>query len=111
MESTIGIIFMGTPHAGADLAKWASVLANLAKVAKATNQDIVEVLKPGSQVLAGLEQEFHRILEKRRQDGKPQLKIFCIYEELPVNGIGMVCSQLKGASCGNKPTLRIMTNN
>jgi hypothetical protein len=90
MESTIGIIFMGTPHAGANLAKWAAVLANLAKIAKSTNQDIVEALKPGSQVLAGLEQEFHRMLEKRRRDGNPALKVFCMYEELPVTGIGMV---------------------
>jgi protein SERAC1 len=90
MESTTGIIFMGTPHAGADLATWASVLTKLAKVAKHANQDIVEVLKPGSQVLAGLQQEFHRLLDRRKQDRKPPLKIFCIYEELPVTGIGMV---------------------
>ena len=81
---------MGTPHAGSDIATWASVLTNLAKIAKQANQDIIEVLKPGSQVLAGLQQEFHRLLEKRNRDGKPELKIFCFYEELPVMGIGMV---------------------
>lgn len=42
-----------------------------------------------SQVLAGLQQEFHRLLKQREQDRKPQLKIFCFYEELPVAGIGM----------------------
>jgi protein SERAC1 len=81
---------MGTPHAGADLATWASILTNIAKIARHANKDILEVLKPGSQVLAGLQQEFHRLLEQRKQDGKPQLNIFCFFEELPVVGIGMV---------------------
>jgi protein SERAC1 len=103
MESTIGIIFMGTPHAGADLAAWASILTNLTKIAKHANQDIVEVLKPGSQILAGLQQEFHRLLERRKQDGKPQLKIFCIYEELPVTGIGMVSHDPNVPFNGFKP--------
>jgi hypothetical protein len=94
IETTTGVIFIGTPHAGADIAAWVSILTGLAKIAKHTNSDIVEVLKPGSQVLAGLQQEFHRLLEQRKQDDKPRLKIFCIYEELPVSGIGMVSGDL-----------------
>jgi len=94
IETTTGVIFIGTPHASADIAAWISILTSLAKIAKHTNSDIVEVLKPGSQVLAGLQREFHRLLEQRKQDDKPQLKIYCIYEELPVSRIGMVSGDL-----------------
>src|SRR5579871_4943003 len=90
LECTIGIIFMGTPHAGADITKWTPILMNLAKLVKNVNEDIMEVLKPGSQVLAGLQQEFHRLLARRAADNKSEFKIFCIYEEKPVVGIGMV---------------------
>lgn len=90
MESVVGVIFMGTPHAGADLAVWASLLTNVAKIGKNANRDILDVLNPGSQVLAGLQQEFHILLERRRKDGKRELKIYCIFEELLVTGVGMV---------------------
>jgi hypothetical protein len=32
---------MGTPHADADLATWASILTNIAKIARHANKDIL----------------------------------------------------------------------
>lgn len=90
IECTLGIMFMGTPHAGADTAKLASILGNLVGLVKQVNSDIVGVLKPDSEVLAGLQQEFHRLLKQRAKNSKPEIKLFCFYEELPVTGIGTV---------------------
>lgn len=57
LESTAGIIFLGTPHTGSNLADWASILTNLSWIVRPTNKDIVNVLKPGSEMLANLQQE------------------------------------------------------
>lgn len=83
---------MGTPHAGSDLANWAKILTGLSSVLKRTNKEIVNVLRPGSEVLANLQQEFHTMLQARQlksQTTPP--KIFCFFEELPVSGTGEVC--------------------
>ena len=90
LEYTRGIAFMGTPHAGSDLTKWGSILTSISTLLKATNREIVEVLKPGSEVLANLQQEFHLLIERRRKDHKPDLDLYCCFEELPVVNIGMV---------------------
>lgn len=90
LECTVGIIFIGTPHAGSDATKWASVLVNFAKLATHVNRDITDVLESGSQVLASVQQEFHRLLARRAADKKSEVKIFCMFEELPVFAIGMV---------------------
>lgn len=52
--------------------------------------DVVNVLKPGSEMLADLQQEFHTMLDARRKDGRTAIELFCFFEELPVSGVGMV---------------------
>lgn len=54
------------------------------------NIDIVQVLKPGSEMLANLQQEFHTMLDDRIRNQRKTIEIFCFYEELPVVGIGKV---------------------
>jgi len=81
---------MGTPHSGSDAAALASNLSLLAKIVKCANRDIVDRLKPASEFLAGLQQDFHRLLRRRAQEALPCPKLFCFYEELPVIGVGMV---------------------
>ncbi|CAI7655933.1 unnamed protein product [Penicillium pancosmium] len=63
-------------------------LASLAKALRASNSAIVGVLKPGSEMLANLQQEFHGMLEDRRRNENNLIEIFCFYEELEVEGIG-----------------------
>jgi hypothetical protein len=65
-------------------------LASLAKVLRASNTEIVGVLKPGSEMLANLQQEFHGMLEDRRRNDNNLIEIFCFYEELEVEGVGKV---------------------
>lgn len=79
---------MGTPHVGSNLARWTKVLTGISNIVRKSNTEIIGVLKPGSEMLANLQQEFHTMLEKRSKDGKPQIKIFCFYEEIPVVGVG-----------------------
>ena len=90
IESIRGIIFMGTPHAGSELAVWAKLLTNISNLLKRTNKEIVRVLEPGSEMLANLQQEFHTMLEQWRQANRQEVKIKCFYEEVAVRGIGFV---------------------
>jgi hypothetical protein len=81
---------MGTPHCGLTYADWATPLTRLFKAPRQTDSQIVQVLKPGSEMLANLEQEFHTMLDDRIRNQKRTMEIFCFYEELPVTGIGKV---------------------
>ena len=49
--------------------------------------DIVEVLKPSSEVLENLTQDFHTMLRSREQAQNP-IYITCFVEELPVSKAG-----------------------
>ncbi|KAH7411529.1 Alpha/Beta hydrolase protein, partial [Cadophora sp. MPI-SDFR-AT-0126] len=90
VENTRGIVFMGTPHAGADLANWATLFTNFTNLLRPTNHRIVEVLTPDSEVLAGIQKDFHTMLRARRDTHKPDINIMCFFEELPVAGVGLV---------------------
>ncbi|KAI9697680.1 MAG: hypothetical protein M1836_004630 [Candelina mexicana] len=90
LESTQAIAFMGTPHAGSDLGQWAKTLSGLANVLRKSNPEIVGVLQPGSETLAGLQQEFHVMLDARQKSGKKPIKIFCFFEEIAVIGVGEI---------------------
>jgi hypothetical protein len=84
------IAFMGTPHLGSRQAEWAQPITHLSALLRKTNKEIVAVLKPGSEMLANLQQEFHTMLEDRRRNEGRWIEIFCFYEELPYPGIGEV---------------------
>lgn len=51
---------------------------------------IAFVLKPGSEMLANLQQEFHTMLDDRSRNHMKTMNIFCFYEELPVVGVGKI---------------------
>ena len=88
-QYTAGIVFLGVPHCGADLGSWASFGTRMINVLKRANEDIVGVLKPGSEMLRVVEKNFHNILRLRKEEGS-EISITCFYEELPVIGIGEV---------------------
>lgn len=66
-HSTVGIIFFGTPHLGADpqglLRQIADRLAKLAGIVM--NQDVVRTLLPNSERLRQLRDEFRPIVQKQ----------------------------------------------
>lgn len=62
---------------------------SIAKVIKHPNQNIVSVLRPGSEILARIQDGFHTLLRQRRNE-ESQINVTCFYEELPLHGIGKV---------------------
>ena len=103
LRSTRGIIFLGTPHHGAGLARWAELLSRSIGLVKQTNSKIVEVLKRDSEVLARIQDGFHTMVMARSKEGLPPIEITCFYEELPLQGVGLV-SQAKPGSCPDTDT-------
>ncbi|KAI1388442.1 uncharacterized protein F4822DRAFT_246736 [Hypoxylon trugodes] len=86
-RDTIGIVFLGTPHRGADMAPFAKAVANILKASGSrTNPKILEALKRDSEVLAAVEDAFSNWL--RRASGRFQLTCFSEEDELP--GVGLV---------------------
>ena len=64
---------------------------NISRIARPTNKALVDVLRPGSEMLANIQQEFHSLLDQRqtRRDSVP--RIHCFFEELAyVHGIGPI---------------------
>lgn len=67
--STYGIIFLGTPHTGADPAKWASLLQGLAdaiipKKVMDTEPHLVQTLKSNNEVLQNINLHFLDIYQR-----------------------------------------------
>jgi hypothetical protein len=93
IDSTIGIAFLGTPHAGAGgLATMAKKSAQLLGLVHNVNTRIVGVLQTDSEVLAILQQSFHTMLRAREPR---KIDISCFFEQIQVPGIGWVTTLLK----------------
>ncbi|KAF8849681.1 hypothetical protein BDZ45DRAFT_227669 [Acephala macrosclerotiorum] len=90
LELTRGILFLGTPHQGSNLAKWAEMLATSIGFLKQTNAQIIEVLKSESEVLARVQDSFHTMIKAKAAGGHKAIEITCFYEELPLPGVGTV---------------------
>jgi hypothetical protein len=94
LQHTRAILFLGTPHHGSGLARWAAMLAKYIGLAKQTNPEIVRVLERDSETLARIQTDFHTMLRSQSlgQGGQvPLITIICFYEEMPLPGIGEVC--------------------
>jgi hypothetical protein len=89
VDCTVGILFLGTPHFGADLASWAKFGSKLASILTSSNPSIVAVLQPHSEVLANIQKSFHSLLRCRRDEGT-EISITCFFEELPLPVVGEV---------------------
>ncbi|KAL2199927.1 P-loop containing nucleoside triphosphate hydrolase protein [Corynascus similis CBS 632.67] len=92
LRLTRGIAFLGTPHHGSGLARWAELLSRSIGIIKQTNTQIIEVLKRDSEVLARIQDGFHTMVLARGREGQP-IEISCFFEELPLPGIGQVVPQ------------------
>jgi len=83
----VGICFLGTPHHGADIAAWGSMLSSIVNVFKPANSNIVKFLGQESPMLMEVQDSFHNLLEIRKVRGST-IQIVCFYETIL---IGKVC--------------------
>lgn len=80
---TIGVIFAGTPHQGADKARWATIAGHLTRlVLKNPNTSLTEALTRGADTLERLQIDFSRIL--------CGLPVYTFLEELAFPGNGII---------------------
>ena len=80
---TRGLLFLGTPHRGSEQTGFADIIAKIASVAlRQPNKNLIEVLRKDSDVLEGQRSSFSAISK--------DLPVACIYETVPIMGIGMV---------------------
>jgi hypothetical protein len=64
-EKTRGIVFLGTPHRGSDLAFWGGFLARVAELAfQHPKKKFIEDLKNNSDTLMNVSEDFRSIVEK-----------------------------------------------
>lgn len=92
LSCTKGILFLGTPHSGAGLARWAEMMAKSIGFIKQTNSQIIEVLRSESEVLERIQTDFHTMLRGRAKNDDGPIEITCFFEELPLPGVGIVRS-------------------
>ncbi|KAL9040923.1 MAG: hypothetical protein Q9214_004294, partial [Letrouitia sp. 1 TL-2023] len=88
---TVGIVFLGVPHCGADLVSWARIGRRIVGLLRPTNKDILDVLDPNSEMLHLVENNFHTNLRQRKDN---PIEITGFYEELAVEGVGEVRIQI-----------------
>ncbi|KAK5936655.1 hypothetical protein PMZ80_011120 [Knufia obscura] len=80
--STYGILFMGTPHNGSDLAKWGTLLQSIASATLPkkffdSSSHLVEALKTNNETLQNINRHFNEIM--------PRLHLFFFYEARPMD--------------------------
>jgi hypothetical protein len=73
---------MGTPHRGSDMARLATILANITKVAIQTpNKQLLRGLETGNEVLDRIHTSFMQLL------AKPDFDIHCFQEDRGVTRV------------------------
>lgn len=80
-ESTKGIIFMGTPHKGSWMARWAKIPVSAIGLIMPTNPSLLDVLQTDNQYLESIQTRFSVMLREQRESGR-QLEVTCFFEEL-----------------------------
>jgi hypothetical protein len=90
VDSTHGMLFMGTPHRGSEQAQWGGILVSLLGFVKQDNAELVKRLNKEEPRLELLQERFLKFLEIRKERQRP-VHITCFFEELPVPVLGTVC--------------------
>lgn len=90
VDSTAGVVFLGTPHRGSTLANWGGLGTDFVHIVRDVNQAIVKLLRPDSRMLFQLRDSFIKLVIRRAVNRPHALKIKCYFEELGITLIGKV---------------------
>ncbi|KAI0459206.1 hypothetical protein F5B21DRAFT_342262 [Xylaria acuta] len=102
-----GLLFIGTPHRGSDLAGYATAMARTLKLTgKRVNEVIVSVLRPDSEVLADVQESFGMWVVRNQS----RCSLACFYEEHELPGVGMVVPKKSAILEGCRIPLPIPSN-
>ncbi|KAF5664654.1 oxidoreductase [Fusarium circinatum] len=83
-KSTVGIVFMGTPHRGSKQSRSAIAAASLLGMFMDTNINLLEILNESSELRDRLDEEFQALQESRR------IPTSCFWEALPSKRGGII---------------------
>jgi hypothetical protein len=76
-ESTVGLVFFGTPHRGSQIASYGKILSNIGGVVLSRpSSKLLNALESDRESLLRLESEFMRYL--------PKYNIVSFYESIPI---------------------------
>ncbi len=88
------IAFLGTPHEGAEKAKWAEMGRRFVAYLMDTNKELVKDLEKKSEKLSELGREFPNLLRRRAKTDNDEIEIICFFEgknmKVAGNNIGKV---------------------
>ncbi|KAK0617700.1 Alpha/Beta hydrolase protein [Immersiella caudata] len=108
-KCTKGIIFMGTPHRGAWMVKWAKVPVKVLGMVKSTNVGLLKALGSGEELLESIQQDFGHLLQ-RMSISKTPIEITCFYEELTMSPTGQTVVSRDSATIPNYNAISIHAN-
>ncbi|KAF4503330.1 O-methylsterigmatocystin oxidoreductase [Fusarium agapanthi] len=83
-KSTVGIVFIGTPHRGSKQSRSAITAASLLGMFMDTNINLLEILNESSELRDRLDEEFQALQESRR------IPTSCFWEALPSKRGGII---------------------
>ncbi|KAL2071390.1 hypothetical protein VTL71DRAFT_12625 [Oculimacula yallundae] len=87
-RNVVGILFMGTPHRGLELARMASTLGSIVSgLGVGSKSPVLKQLKPNSEVLQNVNMQFRRVLQRA------PIGICSAFETRKSPGIGLVVDQ------------------
>ncbi|KAI0857314.1 hypothetical protein F4860DRAFT_518034 [Xylaria cubensis] len=89
---TEGIIFLGTPHTGSWMARWAKITVDVFGILKSTNPSLLDALQTRNELLHSLNQDFLTLLRTLREGpehGK-KINVICFFEAYGYPGIGQI---------------------
>ncbi|KAI1350937.1 hypothetical protein F5Y01DRAFT_315219 [Xylaria sp. FL0043] len=82
-RSTVGVVFMGTPHRGSSLESYGEIVVKIAKLSgRRPNAQLLQTLRPNSHILEKLRNDFTTISNN--------MVVVCFYEELPTIKWGLI---------------------
>lgn len=85
-EHVFGIVFLGTPFAGSNLANWGDLVRAIFNVVRKTDQTTLKTLKENSYDLKELGTAFPETIRKRNNTAK-KVRIVFFYETLATYGV------------------------